>query len=149
MAIEYGLVLSGDSPIGWLAGRAFPDPDERPVGTPPLLTADLYDRYGFDVTILAGRNGYVEIETEAGVREWEPDPYSELTFRMEKNVDSVRSVINMITVVRRVLDTGPEDAALTLNGDTLLLTRFGGTLTKHGSEGWWTSYADADHVLPG
>lgn len=149
MAIEYGLVLAGGTPIGLLAERAFPEPEERPVGTPPLLAADLYDRYGFDVTVRAGRNGYVEIETDDGLREWEPDPYQELTFRMEKNVDSLRGVINMVSAVRRVLDTGSEDAALTLNGDTLLLTRFDGTLVKYGREKWWTSYEAANDVLPG
>ena len=49
----------------------------------------------------------------------------------------------MLTVVRRVLDTGNEDAALIFNGDILLFTRFSDGLIKHRRDGWWTSYAGA------
>ncbi|GID26626.1 SitI3 family protein [Paractinoplanes brasiliensis] len=55
----------------------------------------------------------------------------------------------MLTVVRRVLDSGDEDAAFVFNGDNLLLARFGGVLTKHRREKWWEHYEGADQVLPG
>jgi hypothetical protein len=147
MSIEYRLILAGDAPVGWVAERAFPDPDERPVGTPPLLAADLYDRYGFDITVRAGRNGYVEIPSADGIREWEPESYIALTFRMEKSDAASRAVTSMITVVRRVLGSGPEDAVLTLNVDSLLLTRFDGVLVKNDGDGWWASYPAADDLI--
>ncbi|MEV6298949.1 SitI3 family protein [Actinoplanes sp. NPDC051861] len=58
-------------------------------------------------------------------------------------------VASMIDVVRRVLDSGPEDAALTQNGDVLLLTRFDGVLVKHRREEWWNHYPTANTALPG
>jgi hypothetical protein len=149
MAIEYWLTLAGDVPVEQVAERALPDPDERPTGTAPLLAADLYDRYGFFITVLAGKNGYIDAESDAGMWEWEPANYVEVTFRMEKNADPDRALLNMLEVVRRVLETGSEDAALVQNGNSLLLTRFDGELVKHRRDSWWSNYAGADDCLPG
>jgi hypothetical protein len=149
MAIEYRLVLSDSTPVERVAERALPDPDERPTGTPALLAADLYDRYGFEVTVRAGQNGYFEAESDIGVWEWEPALYVAVTFRMEKNTDPDRSVPNILAVVRRVLDTGSEDAALILNDNWLLFTRFGDTLVKNRRDTWWNHYPGADEQLPG
>lgn len=55
----------------------------------------------------------------------------------------------MLTAVQRVLETGPEDAVLVLNGDVLLLARFGGVLTKHRRDTWWGHHAGATDVVPG
>jgi hypothetical protein len=132
-----------------VAERALSDPEERPTGTPPLLAADLYDRHGFEVTVRAGQNGYFEAESDIGVWEWEPASYVAVTFRMEKNTDPDRSVLNILAVVRRVLDTGSEDAALILNDNWLLFTRFGDTLVKHRRDTWWNHYPGADEQLPG
>jgi hypothetical protein len=59
MAIEYRLLLDGNTGVEQVA-----DPDERPTGTPPLLHADLYDRYGFEVTVRASRDGYYDAESD-------------------------------------------------------------------------------------
>jgi hypothetical protein len=67
---------------------------------------------------------------------------------MDKFADFRWEVVNMLTVVRRVLDSGPEDCALILNGDVLLLARFDGVLVKH-RRSWWDSYPGADDVIPG
>jgi hypothetical protein len=142
MAIEYRLTLAGSTPVEQVAERALPDPAERPTGT-ARLSADLYDRYGFDVTIRAGQNGYYDAESDNGTWEWEPETYVAVTFRMEKNTDSDRAVRNMLTVVRCVLDSGDEDAALIFNGDVLLFTRFSEDLVMHRRDGWWTRYAGA------
>jgi hypothetical protein len=147
MATEYRLTLAGSTPVGYVAERAMPTPAERPTGTPPLLAADLYDRHGFELTILAGRNGYLDAESDSGVWEWEPASYVDVTFRMEQNAESDRAVGNMLLVLRRLLDTGSEDAALVLNGNWLLLTRFDGVLVKH-RESWWGSYPAADDLIP-
>ena len=149
MAIEYRLTLAGNTPVEQVAERALPDLDERPTGTPPLLAADLYQRYGFDLTIRAGQNGYFDAESDNGMWEWEPEAYVAVTFRMEKNADTDRALINMLTVVRRLLDTGPEDAVLVLNGNWLLFTRFGGALTKHRREVWWENYPVVNDVIRG
>ena len=149
MSIEYRLTIAGNVPVNLVAERAFPDPSERPTGTASLLSADLYDRSGFGVTIRADHNGYVEIESDQGIWEWEPETYLDLTFRMDKDADPNWAVINMLTVVRRVLATGPEDIAFTFNIDSLLLTRFDGTLVKHNRGGWWANYPGADQLIPG
>ena len=149
MALEYRLTLSSETPVDQVAQRAFPDPAERPKGTPPLLSADLYDRFGFEVSMRAGRNGYVDVESDDGSWEWEPDAYVSATFRMDKFADESWTVTNMLTIVRRVLDTGPEDAAFVFNGDILLFTRFGGVVRKHRRETWWSGEPTAGGLIPG
>lgn len=148
MATEYRLILAGSTPVEQVAGRALPEPDERPAGTAPLLAADLYDRYGFEVTIRAGQNGYFDAESDNGMWEWEPASYVAVTFRMEKNDDSDRALIAMLAVVRRLSDSGSEDAALVLNGNWLLFARFGGVLVKH-RRTWWETYPVADELIRG
>jgi hypothetical protein len=78
---------------------------------------------------------------------WEPPDYISLTFRLDKFADRTPTIINMLTVIRRVLDTGTEDAALTQNGDILLQTRTANTLTKH-RHSWWTAHSEATHQFP-
>src|SRR5262249_21297619 len=122
MAIEYRMTLACGTPVELLAERAFPAPEERPTGAPPLLSATLFDRYGFQVHLAAGENGYLD----ADGWEWKPPAYVSINFRFDKFADREWVVTNMITAVRRVLTTGPEDAAFIFNGDVLLLTRFYG-----------------------
>lgn len=148
MALEYRLTLAGSTPVNVVAERALPEADERPVGTAPLLSAALFQSHGFNVTVRAGQNGLVDVESDDGSWEWEPEKYVSLTFRMDKSADAGWNVVNMLTVVRQVLNTGDEDAALVLNGDILLLTRFDGTLAKH-RRSWWEHYPGADEVVAG
>ncbi|MDP9799605.1 hypothetical protein J2S43_008117 [Catenuloplanes nepalensis] len=149
MATEYRLILAAEPPVEQVAERAFPRQEERPAGTPPLLTADLYQRYGFELAVRGARNGYFDAESDDGLWEWEPESYVALTFRMEKEADSDRALVHMLTVVGRVLDTGPEDAALILNGNWLLLTRFGGLPVKHRRAVWWENYAEVNDIIRG
>jgi hypothetical protein len=148
MALEYDLTLAGTTPVNQLAERALPAPEERPTGTAPLLFADLHDRYGFGVTVLAGTNGYLAVEGNDGMWEWEPEAYLSVSFRMDKFADPEWQTINMLTVVRRVLSSGNEDAVLALNGDLLLLARLNGALVKHRSNTWWSGYPAADDLIP-
>lgn len=147
MALEYRLTLAGSTPVEQVAQRALPDPGERPTGTPPVLSAELWDQYGFSVTVRAGKNGYFAVESDNGMWEWEPHTYVSLGFRMDKFDDFDREISNMLTIVRRVLETGSEDAILVVNSDYLLLTRLDGELVKHRHEGWWTSYSAADSII--
>jgi hypothetical protein len=55
----------------------------------------------------------------------------------------------MLTVVRRILDTGPEDATFDFNGDILLFARRNGELTKHRRETWWEHYSSGNQLIPG
>ena len=148
MAVEYALTLAGETPIDQVAWRALPEPADRPTGTPPLLAADLYERYGFEVTVLAGRRGYVDVATDRGRWEWEPERFVSVDFRMAKDADQEWAVVNMVSCVWRVLESGPEDAAVALNGDLLLLTRLDGVLVKHNRAGWWASYPATNAVFP-
>ena len=149
MAIEYDLTVAGSTPINQMAERALPDLAERPTGMPPLLSRDLDDQYGFGVTVLGGTKGYIDALSDGGSWTWEPADYTSVGFRLDKSADRKWAVINMLTVVRRVLNTGGEDAAFVLNGDVLLFTRFGGELVKHNRDKWWTNYREADDLIPG
>ncbi len=147
MAIEYDLTLAGVSPVGQVAERALPDLDERPTGIPPLLAADLDGKYGFDITVTAARNAYIAVESDNGLWEWEPEDHVSLTFRLDKEADREWAVTNVLTVVRRVLKSGPEDAAFVVNSDVLLFTRLGGELVKHNRERWWSYHPAADQLI--
>lgn len=149
MAIEYELVLSSGTSAEVLMQRAVPDPSERPAEKDSPIWAPLYDTYGFAVIAVAARSRYVDVMSDNGSWEWEPEPYASVTFRMDKFADPHWNVVNMLTVVRRVLDSGTEDAAFMFNGDVLLLTRFDGVLVKHRRQRWWDHYPGANEALPG
>nr|WP_221373777.1 SitI3 family protein [Actinoplanes polyasparticus] len=131
-----------------VAERAFPASDERPTGVAPRLVADLKGRYGFDVTIAAGRDGYLDLETDEGSFEWEPESYVRIVFRLDRLADPLWAVGNLLTAVRRVLDTGSEDAIFDFNGDILLFARHGGVVTKHRRGTWWERYSDGGQLIP-
>ncbi|MEO3745074.1 SitI3 family protein [Plantactinospora sp. B5E13] len=150
MAIEYRLTLAGKIPLDQLVECAVPDPAERPTPTetPGLLTADLHDQQGFTLIVRPGQNGYYEAEDDdATTWAWEPDSYVNVTFRMAKESPVEKGISNMLAVVSRVLTCRREDAALILNGDVLLLTRFDGVLRKHRRALWWDHYGFTDNVL--
>jgi hypothetical protein len=148
MSIEYDLTLAGGSPIDQVAARAFPDPHERPAGTAPLLSADLRTRYGFNVAVLPDDRGYVEAQSDDGRWVWEPEPCVSLGFRLDKSEDLDGAVTSMLAAVRRVLDSGPEDAAFTFDNDLLLFTRLDGVFTKHRRATWWDHYPVANQLFP-
>ena len=148
MALEYRLTLGGDTPPEQIAGRALPVTAVADPEIAPVLWADMIDSHGFSVTIRAGKHGYVEAESDRDLFEWEPESYVSVGFRFNKEADREWAVVNMLTVVWRALQTGSEDAALVLNGDLLVLTRFAGILVKHHRDGWWSSYPAANAVFP-
>ncbi|GAA1604891.1 SitI3 family protein [Actinoplanes couchii] len=148
MAFEYELILIGDGTAEQIAERAFPDPAERPAGAGPVLhSTGLRATHGFDVTLLTREFGYVSAESDDGMWEFEPDAHVSLTFYLDKSAEPEQSVPDMLTVVRRLLDTGPEDAVLLLDGDVLLLTRFAGALLKHRRNTWWNHHPAANTVI--
>ena len=149
MALEYELTLGGSTPAEQVLLRALPDPSERLSGPEFPLSVSLKDRYGFSVSVWTGRDRYIAVESDDGLWEWEPADCTILTLTMDKFAEPGWKVINMLTVVRRVLETGPEDAVLVLNSDNLLLARFGGIVTKHRRDAWWSHYAGADAIIGG
>jgi hypothetical protein len=148
MAIEYGLTLGGDTNAQEVAERALPVPAKSPPEIAPVLSADLRESHGFAVTLLAMERGYIEAESDDGLFEWEPENYVAVGFRLNKDADREWAVLNMLTIVWRVLATGDEDGALVLNGDLLVLSRLDGVLVKHHRDGWWNSYPAANAVFP-
>ena len=148
MALEYRLTLAGRTPLEQVGERAFPDVSERPTGDGSVRWTDLLEEYGFNVSVREGRNGFIEVISDAGDWEWEPAEYVSMTFRMDKFADPAWNVVNMLIVVRRVLDSGREDAAFAFNGDVLLLARLDGKLVKHRHQ-WWSSYPGANEVITG
>jgi hypothetical protein len=147
MALEYGLTLAGDASAEQVAERALPVAVQSPPEIAPVLSADMRDSHGFTVTLLARRHGYIEAESDDGLFVWEPEAYVSVGFRIDKEADVEWAVVNMLTVVWRALETGSEDAALVLNGDLLVLTRFDGVLVKLHRDGWWASYPAANAVF--
>src|SRR5689334_17958886 len=101
MSIDYDLTLAGSTPIERIAERAFPGPAERPIGTAPLLSADLIDQYGFVATVVGGRNGYLDVLADEGSWIWKPDPYRQVGFSLDDDADRRWAIINMLTVVRQ------------------------------------------------
>lgn len=149
MAIEYRLTLEGDIPLEQVAALAVPEADEvlQLPGSPRVLTADLNERLGYLVTIFPGRDGYYDAEDDnGGLWEWEPEVYVNVMFHMRKNEQSNRGTLNMVAAVARILDGRPEDAALVLNGNWLLLIRVGGLVRKCRSAAWWSHYGVNDLI---
>jgi hypothetical protein len=148
MTTEYRLTLAGATPAEVVALRALPDGWEchTPVRT-PVWSNESADALGFEVGVHAGANGYFDAEADDGHWQWEPAAYVAVTFAVNQDADPERAVLAMLTVIRRVLDTGPEDAAFVLNGDRLLLRRTSGRLVKHTRAAWWAHYAGADKLI--
>jgi hypothetical protein len=141
MAVQYKLILAGDTPVNQVAERAFASADDGPASVAPRVAVDLKADLGFDVTIAAGRDRSFDWETDDGSWEWELDQFVRLTFRLDKAADPRWAVANVLAVVGRVLDTGPEDATFDFNGDILLFVRRDGVLTKHRRDTWWERYS--------
>jgi hypothetical protein len=149
MALEYRLTLASDTPVEVVAARAFPDRDDRPAGVPPILRANHFDKYGFQVTVRGGPNGYLDATADDGDWEWEPGGFVAVGFRLDKDADREWAHTTMAAVIRRILATDPDDAAFTFNGDVLLFTRFSGEVVKHHRESWWSHHPAADQLIPG
>ena len=133
MGIDYELILEADLPLEKIAALVVSETDgmSQLPGSPRVLTADLNERLGYSVSIFPGRDGYYDAEADDGVQwEWEPEAYIDVTFHMTKNDLSDRGTLNMVAAVARVLDGRPENAALTLDGNWLLLTRMDGAIRK-------------------
>ncbi|MDG4817521.1 SitI3 family protein [Micromonospora sp. WMMD956] len=148
MATEYRLTLAGDVPLDVLAGVVAPEGVEESAvdGRPRVLSADLSDRCGYTVSIYAGSHGYFEAEDADGsVWEWEPERYVTIGFRLGKGESSDRATREMLASVARVLGERAEDAALILDADWLLLTRFSGRLHRH-APSWWGVHDGEDLV---
>ncbi|MGI5211817.1 SitI3 family protein [Plantactinospora sp. CA-290183] len=150
MAIEYRLTLEGAIPLDQMAEYVMLNPTDRavPAEMPGLLSADLRDRQSFTLIVRHGRDGYYEADDDGSDWAWELDVYVNLTFRMAKEGDAETGVRNMLEAVSRLLAGRPEDAALILNGDVLLLTRSSGVLRKHRRELWWNRYGFVNDVIP-
>jgi hypothetical protein len=148
VAIEYRLTLAADIPLEQVAALAAPNATESssPAGN-RLLSADLIDECGYSVSITSGSHGYYDAEDDGGAAwEWEPDRYVDVNFRMSKNDPTDRGTPNMASAVARILAGRPEDAALVLNGNYLLLTRVNGAVRKHNLTTWYDK--DYDSILP-
>jgi hypothetical protein len=153
MALEYRLILAGEKTPVAVAASAVVDPaDHRTLTTSgPVLSADLYDRLGFELTVAPARNAYYEAQDDPDTElwEWEPGPHVRVTFRMDKDPDRMEvGVRNVLEIVERLLASDGGDAALILNGDSLLLTRVAGVVRKHRRATWWSSYPDANEIIP-
>ncbi|WP_434739295.1 SitI3 family protein [Micromonospora sp. SH-82] len=149
MAIEYRLTLAGDIPLAHVAALISPTGVEESnlPGYPRLLSANLQATSGCTVSIHGGSNGYFDAESDDhSPWEWEPDQYVNITFHMPKDDPTGQSTPAMVEAVARILTHQPEDAALVLNGNWLLLTRVAGTPHKH-RRSWWANY-DLDEAFP-
>jgi hypothetical protein len=81
----------------------YPIPEECPrqfdPANPLLLSINLGQQYGFAVTVLAGRNAYIAVESDHGMWESEPQDYVMVSFRLAKDADTRWAVANMLRAV--------------------------------------------------
>jgi hypothetical protein len=148
MSVEYRLTLAADIHLERLIECTFPEEADRPTRLGPghILGADLYERRGYFLSISSGRNGYYDADGNDGHWEWEPKTYSNIGFSMDADrIDE--GTKNMLTVVARALACESDDAALTLNGNLLLLSRFDGKVCKHNRAAWWDRYDFANRII--
>ncbi|MDP9796612.1 hypothetical protein J2S43_005124 [Catenuloplanes nepalensis] len=156
MGIEYRLTLAGDIPSEALAARAMPERADRPAGIPggppALLGAALYESHGFYLTIVpTDRASVAAVDDDDELRMWDIGRNSMVSFDMDKfdsDEDTARAIVAMLSTVRRVLESGTEDAALTLNGDWLLLNRIDGVVRRFNRTRWWAHH-DVDDLIEG
>lgn len=151
MSVTYRLTLAGEIPVKRVAECAIPDLPERAgqPDSPDRLSVGLYEQRGFWLSVRSGRAGYYDAADDDGERwEWKPAAYVNVTFALSKDDPTDRGTSNMIGAVARVLAGLPEDAALLLNGDVLLLTRVDGALRKHNRTTWWSHYQFANQLIP-
>ena len=151
--MEYRLTLAGDIPVDHVVECAVPDLTQWPKPTEfgGMLSADLHEPYGFELSVAPGRDGYYDAQDDDGSRwEWEPAAYVDVDFRMRADDLVDKGIPHMLTVVAaRVLDCRQEDAALVQNGSLLLATRVDGVLRKHHRSRWWDHYGFVNDILPG
>jgi hypothetical protein len=146
MGIDYRLTLAGNIPLEQVAALVAPEGfrESTEAGTPRLLTADLTNERGFSVSVFAGSHGYLDAEDDDGTQwEWEPDSYVNVIFDMAKNDQPDTATADMMAAVARVLADRPEDAALVLDNNWLLLTRTASRLRTH-RPAWWDNYGLAE-----
>src|SRR5512142_3243208 len=94
MSVQCRLILAGTIPVEDIAECAAPDPVERatPSGFGQVLSADLYERLGFGLSIRANPNGLYGAQDDDGSWwDWEPGEAVNLTFdfgddRVEKGI---------------------------------------------------------------
>jgi hypothetical protein len=149
MSVDYSLTLATDATAAQVAGRAVPDQAAWIPGVGSALSANLHQTLGIDLSVLSDRHGYVDAASDEGPFEWEPDPLVTVIFDLAGTADPRQAAANMVDIVRRLMETGTEDATLVINGDLLLLARFDGKLVKHNRERWWRHYPEADQVISG
>ncbi|GIF35922.1 SitI3 family protein [Actinoplanes xinjiangensis] len=149
MSLDYTLTLASGATAAQIAARMPPEQPEWTPGTGSVLTADLYQTLGIDISLWADRHGYVDAMSDEGLFEWEPDPLVTVIFNLDGPIDREQAAANMIKIVHGLLESGPEDATLVINGDLLLVARFDGKIAKHNRERWWSAYPAADRVIPG
>jgi hypothetical protein len=148
MSIDYRLTLAGDIPLEHVAELAAPGATETStISGKRMLTASFYEERGYGVDITSGTDGYYDAQDDdESLWVWEPDAYVDISFHMRKDQLTEIGVPNMLTDVARVLAGRPEDAALVLNGNWVLLTRINGTLRKHNLAEWYDE--EYDKILP-
>ncbi|MFI0794189.1 SitI3 family protein [Micromonospora rubida] len=149
MAIEYRLTLAGDIPLEQMAELTAPGATETStLSGGRMLSVDLNEERGYVVDVTGGRHGYYCAEDDGGsLWQWEPEAYVDVTFYMRKDTLAEKGKPHMLASVARILTCRAEDAALTLNGDVLMLTRVAGAVQKHNTNGWYDEdYATILHL---
>lgn len=140
MALDCDLVMVGASDAARVLERACSAlPTRAPVqrlenGT---LVVDLFASYGFVLSAYARQRGYAEADADGERWEWELGQHVFLGFRFDKQVERGTPRAAMLQIVARILATGSEDVALTLNGNVLLLRRENGRLERFAAGGFW------------
>lgn len=138
MTIEVALVLSGASDVAQVLSRALPQIWAVHPTSKSGSIAHSFDDRGFQLSAVARQRGYFEAASDAGSWSWEPESYVNLGFRIDKFFDRALAWSTILDIAAAVLRTGPEDVALILHGDVLLLRRERGKLERSCADFWST-----------
>ncbi|WP_434740413.1 SitI3 family protein [Micromonospora sp. SH-82] len=139
MGVEYRLTLAGGLSLDEVAALVAPHAKETTTsGGDRLLSTPTEDEPGYGVSIIEDREGWHEAESDDGqLWRWEPGRCVDVTFYMDKFADREGARGHMLRTVATVLAHRTEDAALTLNGDWLMLTRVNGKVLLHNAADWY------------
>lgn len=150
MAMSFMLTLAGTTSVDELIARAFPDPATRPEFGPAgeAFSADLRREAGFSVSVMEGTDGYVDATVLGAAWLWEPPTYTSLQFRWAPGADPKRATRAMVAIVKRVLDSGEEDAAFVSDTEALLLRRDENGTVRFSEDDFWREAGAAADEAP-
>jgi hypothetical protein len=150
MSVVYRLVLVGEPPVDEVAAILVADIADQPrrVDDSSYLKANLSDKYGLWIDLVARSNGYYEADTDDDqILELELVSAVDIDFTMDKEDIVGKGIPSMLAMVASVLRNSSEDVIFLDAGGWLLLTRTDGVIRKYHRNSWWDHYGFANDII--